>query len=64
MCKIATSPEDEPTEHCDGCDGTFPESELTDCRATYVDETTDAFKFCPDCLKVDVSYDTHYPEEY
>jgi hypothetical protein len=64
MCKITTSPDDEPTERCDGCDATFPESELTACEARYVDETTETFKFCPDCLKADLAYETPYPEYY
>lgn len=64
MCKIATSPEDEPTERCDGCDVTFPQSFLTDCQTQYVDETMETYKFCPDCLKVDMSFETYYPEFY
>jgi hypothetical protein len=64
MCKMTMSPDEEPTAGCDGCDRKFPESELTDCEARYVDETTETFQFCRDCLKVEEAYDNYYPEAY
>lgn len=64
MCKMTSLFDEEPTERCDGCDKSFPESELKHCGTRYVDEDTEWFKFCPDCLKVDMAYETYLPESY
>ena len=64
LCPACEERAKNPTAACDGCDRQIPESDLTDSVARYVDESTETFRFCGDCLKSDAAYDTHYSEGY
>ena len=54
MCKITTSPTDEPTGHCDGCDAECPVEDLTASTVTYSDEEQEVYHFCPACVQRDM----------